>query len=378
MAPAMLLPRSQAASCRLVLLRTLALVALAFAGPALAGARATTFVTYRQMDPQAGLEVFHLLVPKGWQPSGEVTWSADPALPAQVRFNVRDPATGAELSVFPTRAYFWTDNRLFLATNPAGTLRFGTRVAAPVAVGTAMKQVLASARRSAEGLTVIREAPVPELAELARGKPEPGVRATADARKMRLRYTEAGRPVEEELYAAVSHFRTDMPGSGFSPGYFIDYWYVDQVFSFRAAQGRLDDHTKTFQTMIYSLSVNPRWLAKVAHVREALVQQAIRGIHAVGRMGEMIARAGSEARQEQMRDWERRQEVQDRIARNFSDHIRGVDRYHDPQAGKEVELPAGYGMAWSNLNGEYIVTDDPSLNPNIGSNLHWEQLERVK
>jgi hypothetical protein len=346
--------------------------------PVEAQAETITYLPYRCTDSQAGMEAFHLLVPKGWQASCAVTWSANPALPAEARFNARDPATGAEFSVFPTQSYFWTNNRTFLGTNPPGTLRFGTRVAAPIAVRTALDGFVARERRGVAGLIVSSEAAVPELAQLARGKPDPGVRTSADARKLRIRYTEAGKAMEEEVYAAVSHFVIDMPGSAFSPGYFIEYWYVDHVFSFRATQGRLDGQQKNFQTMLYSLSVNPRWLAKVAHVKEALAQQAIRGVQAVGRMGELVARAGSEARQEQLRDWERRQEVQDRIARNFSDNIRGVDRYHDARAGKEVELPSGYGMAWSTLNGEYVVTDDPSFNPNVGSNLHWEPLERVK
>jgi hypothetical protein len=72
--------------------------------------------------------------------------------------------------------------------------------------------------------------------------------------------------------------------------------------------------------------------------------------------------------------WEQRQEAQDRIGRNFSDYIRGVERFHDPLAGKEVELPAGYGRAWSNNLGEYIVSDSPGYNPNVGSNLHWQEL----
>ena len=59
---------------------------------------------------------------------------------------------------------------------------------------------------------------------------------------------------------------------------------------------------------------------------------------------------------------------------NFSDHIRGVERYNDPRAGKEVELPAGYGNAWANDLGEYIVSESPSFNPNIHSNQHWEPL----
>ncbi|MFH1680679.1 MAG: hypothetical protein ABIH26_08550, partial [Candidatus Eisenbacteria bacterium] len=210
------------------------------------------------------------------------------------------------------------------------------------------------------------------------GAPVQGVRARAEGGKVRIEYEENGRAMEEEMYAAVSQFVTYLPGSAFSPGYFINYWYIDYVFSFKAERGKLDVHSKTFQTMVYSFQVNPRFFAKVANVRESLAQEAIRGIHAVGRMGEKIARAGSDMRADQMQAWEQRQQVQERIARNFSDYVRGVERFNDPYAAKEVELPAGYGHAWANNLGEYIVTESPSYNPNVGSNLSWEPLTRAE
>jgi hypothetical protein len=176
--------------------------------------------------------------------------------------------------------------------------------------------------------------------------------------------------MEEEFYTVVSQLVIYPQG----PQYFINYWYIDYIFSFRADRGKLDTRTKTFQTMIYSFRVNPRWFAKVINVKEILTQQAIKGIKAVGRMGELIAQAGSQMREDQQRAWERRQQAQDRIAQNFSDYIRGVDRYFDPHSGREVELPSGYGNAWSNNLGEYIVTESPGYNPNVGSNLHWKQL----
>jgi len=184
--------------------------------------------------------------------------------------------------------------------------------------------------------------------------------------------------MEEEYYAAVSQFVTHLPGSAYSGGYFIDYWYIDYAFSFRDEKGKLDSRSKIFQTMIYSLKVNPRWFAKVVNVKELLAQRYIRGIKAVGQMGQMIAQAGSQMREDQQRAWEQRQQVNDRIVQNFSDHIRGVERYNDPRAGKEVELPAGYGNAWANDLGEYIVSESPSYNPNIESNQHWEQLAPAK
>jgi hypothetical protein len=153
--------------------------------------------------------------------------------------------------------------------------------------------------------------------------------------------------------------------------YFIDYWYIDYAFAFRDARGRLDANSRLFQTMVFSLKVNPRWFAKVVNTKEELAQMAIRGIQAVGRAGEIAARASSDLRDEQLADWERRQAAKDRAAENFSDNIRGVERFTDPHSGNEVELPSGFGHAWANNLGEYVVTENPNYNPAIGSNLQW-------
>lgn len=245
-----------------------------------------TFVRYIYTDPMTGMEAFRLLIPKGWRTEGRISWSPNPALPAQARFRFFNPHGTEEFNLFPTQAYFWTNNQLALSTNP--------------------------------------------------------------------------------------------PGSAFTPPYFINYWYIDYVFSFKAGRNMLDSQAKVFQTMGYSLKVNPRWFAKVANVREMLAQNAIRGIKAIGRIGDMVARAGSNLREDQMRDWERRQQANDRIVQNFTDNIRGVERFNDPFAGKEVELPSGYGRAFANNLGEYIVTDSPSFNPNVGSNLRWEEMTLAK
>ena len=337
------------------------------------------FVTYRYTDPMTGMEAFRLLIPKGWQAQGQIAWSANPALPAQARFRFWNPNGSGEFNLFPTQAYFWTNNRLFLSTNPPGSLRFNTMVMRPVDLQTAFtKIVIPYARKGVSGMKMIKASDVPELANIAKGQPVQGVRSFANGGKMRIEYQENGRPMEEEIYAAVSQFVTDLPGSALGPGYFINYWYIDYVFSFKARKNELDSQSKVFQTMVYSLRVNPRWFAKVANVKEMMVQKIIKGIKDVGRIGEMVARAGSEMREGQMKDWERRQQANDRIVQNFTDHIRGVERFNDPYAGKEVELPTGYGRAFANNLGEYIVTDSPSYNPNIGSNVTWQELKPVK
>ncbi len=338
-----------------------------------------TFVTYKYIDPMTGMEAFRLLIPKSWRAEGSITWSSNPALPAQSRFRFYNPEGSEELNFFPTQCYFWTNNPTFLRTNPPGSLRFGTLVAKPIDLHSVFtKVIIPGAKRNMSGLAIITEKEVPELANSAKGNPAAGVQASARGGKIRIGYQESGKQMEEEIYAAVSQFITQMRGSQFTGNSFINYWYIDDIFSFRDQKGKLDSRSKIFQTMIYSMKVNPRWFAKVVNVKEILAQNAIRGIKAVGRIGDTIAKAGSNMREEQQRDWERRQKAQDKIVENFSDHIRGVERYNDPRAGKEVELPAGYGHAWSNNLGEYVVTESPSYNPNIGSNLRWEQLELTK
>ncbi len=334
-----------------------------------------TFVIFKYTDPMTSMEAFRLLIPKGWQCDGSITWSANPALPAQSRFRFYNPNGPEEFNLFPTLSYFWTNNQLSLRTNPPGSLWFGTPVAEPIDVHAAFtKVIIPSSRKNISGLMIIREQEVPELAKLAEGEPVQGVRVFAKGGKIRIGYQEGGKQKEEELYAAVSQVITDIPGSGFSSGYFTNYWFIDYVFSFKAEKGGLDSRAKIFQTMVYSFKVNPRWFAKVINVKELLIKRYIKGIKAIGKIGSIVAQSGSQMREEQQRDWERRQEVKDRIVQNFSDNIRGVERYNDSHSGKEVELPSGYGNAWSNDLGEYIVTDSPSYNPNVGSNLHWEQM----
>ena len=329
------------------------------------------FVIFTYQDPMAGMEAFSMLIPKGWKAEGSISWSPNPALPTQSHFRFYDPTGQAELNIFPTQAFFWTDNQVFLYTNPPGSLRFGTLVAKPVDLRTAfINFIIPQFRGNVGGLRIIAATDLPELSELAKGVPVQGVKSSALGGKIRIEYQQS----EEEIYAAVSQFVMYQPASLQTSSYFINYWYIDYVFSLKAEKSKLDLNSDVFQTMLYSLKVNSRYFAKVANVKEMLAQMVIQNIQAVGRMGEMIARAGSEIRSDQQRAWEHRQATQDRIARNFSDYVRGVERYNDPHSGKEVELPSGYGHAWSNNLGEYIVTDSPSYNPNIGSNLRWKKL----
>jgi hypothetical protein len=218
-----------------------------------------TFITYKYIDPMVGIEAFRMLIPEVWQAEGAVSWSDNPALPAQSQFRFFNPHDGAQLQFFPTQSYFWTDNQTFLYTNPPGRLRFGTLVAQPVDLRSAFSNIiLPKFRRNLSGLQFVESTRVTELEQLAKGRPTKGVNAYAEGGKIRVTYLENGKQMEEEMYAVVAQFVTSIPGSYMTGGYFINYWYVDYIFSFKAKKGRLDSNSKIFQTMIFSFKLNPQ------------------------------------------------------------------------------------------------------------------------
>jgi hypothetical protein len=338
-----------------------------------------TYVTYSYQDPEAEMEALKLLIPKGWQAEGSVTWSPKVFLPAVTNFRFYNPSGSEEFNLLPTQDFVWTNNQLTQSMYPAGSMYFNTLVEAPVSLHQAFTdKIIPSFRKNISDLKIISESSVPELAEIAKGTPVDGVNASAEAGKIRIEYQENGKTMEEEIYAAVDQFVVNYPGSALTEAYDINNWYIDYIFSFKAEKGKLDTNSKLFQTMLYSVQVNPGWYAKIANVKEELAKQTMDQIKAIGRMGSMIAQAASDMRDDQMQAWEYRQQSQDKIAENFSDYTLGIDRYNDPISGKEVELPSGYGNAWSNSSGEYIVSDSPSYNPNIDSNLNWQSMEIAK
>ncbi len=152
-------------------------------------------------------------------------------------------------------------------------------------------------------------------------------------------------------------------------------WTLDYLFSCQAERGKLDQDAALFETVARSFRLNPHWFARYNQLVETLTQMQIQRINNIGELSRYIARTNDEISDMIMASYNRRQAVQDRVAENFSQAIRGVEAYVTPD-NREVELPAGYEQAWTNALGDYIVSDSPSYNPNVGSNQHWTPLKK--
>jgi hypothetical protein len=337
------------------------------------------FKKFTYVDQQGtGLEAFSFLMPSGWMFEGGMTWLLDvPMMPSVSAFRVYNPKGKEEFEVFPNHCFYWTTNLQQLALFPPGSRYFGSTVKQPVTAQKALREIiLPEQRKGYQGLTVLKDENVPELPlALGAGKQAQGpVTSGATGAKLRIRYTREGIPMEEEFYAVVETIT--FPTQSMYGTIYNTLWYIDYTFSFKAEAGKLESNTQVFQVITSSFKLNPRWYAKYSNVIEYLAQQQITRIRNIGEFSRMLSQQSDQIREEKMQQFQANGEVYDRVAQKFSDNTLGIDRYFDPHEGKEVELPSGYNYAWCNNNGEYIVTDNPSLNPNVGSNLHWEPMNK--
>lgn len=322
-----------------------------------------------------GLELFRMLVPVGWQFRGGCYWLLDnPSMPAVVSCQLWNPQGAEAFEILPNMNLVWNNAPMARMMQPIGSRHFGAEVRPPMGIAEAMQQLVVPRYRSqVQNLQLLGFEPLPEFPRLA--KSEAAVSGgSAEGGKLRIRYTWQGAQFDEDIYGMVEIFRAPI-ATAFSMGEII-VWFVDALFSFRAAVGRLDATADLFTVMIRSFQLNPHWYAAFKSIAQYLSQMQIQRIQHVGQIGQILARTGSEIREQNLQQWYSRQAIYDRISVQQSRTIRGVDGFFDPHREEVVELPSGYGHAWANNLGEYILTEDPNFNPNVHSNLHWEPMQQ--
>jgi DNA-directed RNA polymerase subunit RPC12/RpoP len=321
-----------------------------------------------------GLELFRMLVPVGWQFEGGCRWLPDnPGMPAVVTFQIFNPQGSEMFSVLPNINLTWNNNPMAGMMHPVGSRYFGAEVRPPVAIQQALRElVLLRNRANVEGLQILAEEPQPDLPRLVKSE-APISGGSAEGGKVRIHYSWQGRPYDEDIYGVVEIYRAPL-ASMFGTSELL-IWYVDYLFAFRAAPGLLDATMDLYKVMIGSFQLNPEWYAAFKSIAQFMAQRQIQHIQHIGQIGQMYAQAGSQMRQQNLNDWYARQQTYDRLSTDWSREIRGVDAFFDPHRQEVVELPSGYGQAWANNLGEYILTDSPSFNPNLDSNLHWEPMQ---
>ena len=280
----------------------------------------------------AGIEAFRVLVPERWETQGGIQWVLDnPALPAVAAFRIYNPQGSEEVEGFSTKMFFWSNNPNVMSLFPVGSRYFGSEVRPILSPADYIRTILIpSQRQGAAHLRIVGQKSLPDLARLADAAvpSQLGFSKTADGGMVKIEYENAGRTMEEEIYAVVWSFT--FPVQSFDRVYSHTSWYGDFVFSFKAEKGRLASSTGTFTKIVSSFEVNPLWRNMLNQVVENSLQMQIQRNWDIGRMGSYNAWTASQIREQNMRSWQERQKAYDRMSANFSRSILGDDRDHGP------------------------------------------------
>jgi len=325
-----------------------------------------------------GGEAFSMLIPADWAFQGGAQWLMNnPGMPAVIAFRVRNPHGVEMFEAFPNLPFYWTNNPMVAMSFPVGSFYYGNEVRPPgPALDVVREIVVPRYRGQLPGLRVVDQEHLPELAqEMQASSPvAPANLTSADGARVRIQYQVGSEMVEEDLFGVVEVSEQRAPF--LMGGVQHVFWMADYLFSFRALAGHLDGLSDVFTSMVRSFRLNPAWYSRYTQVSQYMIQNQIQQIHHIGQISRMISRTSDQISDMVMSSYQQRQRTIDRLSEQFSQAIRGVDEYRDPLGGQSVELPGGYRRGWTNGLGEYILSDDATFNPNVGSTANWEPLER--
>jgi hypothetical protein len=337
-----------------------------------------------------------LLVPSEWQFQGNVRYEPSTGCHAdmvQVSFRATSPDNGLGIEMFPGVHWQWSDDPSAVRAMQAASqqaMRFGRRecevMPSMTPEGFLRRWLIPRVRPDAKVLAIES---MPDAAQKVREKAEQqqemAVRAgmrmniRAEIARARIAYSLAGRATEEWITAVTFSAATPGPSFNMATGQMGQTQYYNcggyLIFAMRAPSGQLQAREKLFTLVLSTVAVEPEWQGRVTQV--LLNMQAADSKGARDRSA-IIAQSGREISGIIKQTYENRQKAQDASAAAFSQYIRGVETYRNPQTGESVELSNQYGRAWVNNSNEYILSDSPGFDPNVALKGNWTSLERAK
>lgn len=352
-------------------------------------------------DPGMDNLVSHtLLAPKDWQVQGGQQWNPQ-TYRDFVHLNLRISAPdGRELAVYP--GGFYEDSNIYevgaqmgaqnARPRPGQVLGNGiTHMPVPQSVSQYVTNILMPMHRpQAQNMQVVATTPLDSLRKqldevlapvrqnMAQGDEQLRQMGgqvqsslTTIAERVRVRYQENGRTFEEDVWVlgTVNHSVQQTQGM---PPVHMWYWRMMDPRGVRAPAGQLDDARPLLEAISLSIMPEPRYQAIIMHLQHKI---NMKELEALAKRGEIARQGREEAWQIYQSGVKEQQASTERMHDSFNEYIQDIDRFQDLD-GSTVRLPSLYSYVYSNSNGEYILTNEPTFNPNDQPN-RTEQWERI-
>ena len=318
-----------------------------------------------------------LLIPAGWHTRGGLQWKNTLCLNDLTgeNFAASSPDGRLMFEILPGYSWQWATNQI----SQANIRISGCVLAPPRNPVETLHDIVAAYRRGAHVRAVESSSKTAREVynELYRlygyYYNAQGITLRTDAVKASIEYQADGMAFEERL--TFSWVEATIPVMQSPPVY---TYFIRDIATFRAPRGQLQKHEPLFASILASIHDNPVWqnaiLQLVANISSNISREA-------GNRAAIWRNSMNQIGELRIRTWQQNQETVNRVSGSWSRAFRGVDRYRDPGSGQAIELPTGYGNAWSNGMGGYVLCVDPSFDPNTNRSLrgqNWHRIQRQR
>ena len=229
-----------------------------------------------------------------------------------------------------------------------------------------------------KGRTVVSIDPFPELDQIVRyqfGLPPTAAGGSAngvrtDAARAHLVYNnDQGQPFEEWVTAAV--VVRPFPAGG---GTAYD-WHAVYVMALRAPRGKLESNDRLFKLIVSTIHPEPEWEKWSNGVIASLYRKKQEEL---AKQSAIIAQFRLHVAQTIDGVVANREAGANHAVYGEGQIIRGVQTFRDPSTGARYELSNLYDHAWLNGSNQYVMSDDPTFNPNGNLRGNWTELQVVR
>lgn len=350
------------------------------AAPAAAPATQPASVRFKRFvlnDDQGfkGMEVFRGVMPIDWNVKGGVIWKQNLATPQLFRIHWGDAQDIRAFDLYPSVSFSWSKAVEMGRSNIqpgqvfAGFIVAKTPSSAFDAFNTAIIQI---SRPDLANAKVIKQEKLPEVSKEVYDQinTDPNTAYEVAAGREIFEYQVNGQTVDEMVSGIMeaSMSRVNNPNG-------VQYWTVVNASSRRAAKGELEQLKPIEDVMAQSLQLNPDWLQRVNALNQQRYQQALgaQRQQLANQQAQFNAIESRIASQSAANDaqhasyWAHSADL-DRQSENEADIQREVSPWQSSD-GSTYKLPTAYSNAWQGSDGQILMNNDASYNPNSDPNL---------
>ena len=331
-----------------------------------------------------------MLIPSDWQFQGELRYGDGVGCHANLAhlvFRATSPDGRLAMELFPGNSWMWADDPgavNMLRSSNQQLARAGARgcdIMATMNAENYLKQVVIPAAR--RGARITASEPLPDIAKQVQDEARrleqiaasQGMRENvrADASRVRVGYDVNGQPTEEWFTAMT--LSTAVIGPVARMGGMGQTWYytnaADHIVGMRAPQGQLEASEKLFQLILGTMRMDPEWEGRV---RQVIAQMMAKDASSAAERSAIIAQAGRAEAADIKGAFDNANKSRDHSMEGWSQYMRGVQSYKNPNTGETVELSNSYEHAWAGPDKQFVLSDSPNFNPNASMQGNWTQL----